>query len=283
MLRRFLFEAGWRLAWPLRAYLRHTPPNRARPFLEALLVRALFPLAPATFVASLPGGGTIVLRYREQIGLSTLLNGPFEAAEAEALCRLARPGTTAIDAGANIGLFTIPLARSVGATGHVLAFEPTEETVRRLRDNLRRNGVENVTVVEAALGRASGRATLCEVPDGAYNSTASGVGGRRIVRVHPLDDVWEQQGRPEISAIKVDVEGSELDVLAGATLILGSSRPAVLVEAAQAESERAVADLLAQHDYVRSATAAFQPWNHLFLPAEASSTRMAVSAGRVDA
>jgi hypothetical protein len=125
------FKAAWGLAWPIRAYLRHTPAHRGRGLVEAALVRLVLPLAPTTFITALPGGGTIALRYRERIGLSTLVYGSFEAAETELLRRLARPGTTAIDAGANVGLFTIPLALAVGDEGRVLAVEPAPETAAR--------------------------------------------------------------------------------------------------------------------------------------------------------
>jgi FkbM family methyltransferase len=63
--------------------------------------------------------------------------------------------------------------------------------------------------------------------DSAYNSTAltrTAVGAE--VRVERLDDVWEEAGRPEVSVLKVDVEGAEVHVLAGAAELVRSSRPA---------------------------------------------------------
>ena len=270
-VRRGLFKAVWALSWPIRVYLRLTPAHRGRGLVEAALVRLVLPLAPGAFVASLPGGGTIAVRYRERIGLSMLLYGSFEAAETELLRSLARPGTTAIDAGANVGLITVPLALAVGRTGHVLAFEPAPETVARLRENLRRNGLENVTVVEAALGAERGAATLVLGEDSAYNSTAltSPAGGREV-RVERLDDVWEEAGRPDVSVLKVDVEGAELDVLAGAAELVRSSRPAVLVEAAEPQRAEAVTQLLAGHGYRLTPAAGVQSWNLLFLSAELS-------------
>lgn len=171
-----------------------------------------------------------------------------------------------------MGVFTVPLVRSVGSAGRVLAFEPTSETVSRLEENVRNNGLENVKVVQAALGRTSGDATLSVKDDSAYNSADFGSAGSGIVvPVERLDDVWEREGSPEISVIKVDVEGSELEVLAGASRVLRQSRPAVMVEAAEAPREHAVEELLAKHGYVRSTPAGFQTWNHLFLPSESAA------------
>ena len=147
-----LFGIAWAIAWPLRLYLRRSSPGRVRGGVEAALVRAVLPLAAETFVTRLPSGGELELRYRERIGLSTLLNGPFEAAEVAALCRLATPGSTAIDVGANVGVFTVPLALSVGDRGRVLSFEPAPQTAARLRANVERNGLGNVDVHVCALG-----------------------------------------------------------------------------------------------------------------------------------
>jgi FkbM family methyltransferase len=271
VLRRRLFRAAWALAWPVRTYLRLTPAHRGRGLVEAALVRLVMPLAPSTFVTSLPGGGTIALRYRERIGLSTLVYGSFEAAETQFLRRLARPGTTAFDAGANVGLFTVPLALAVGSQGRVLAFEPAPGTVARLRENLRRNGLENVSVVEAALGAKRGSATLVLEADSAYNSTAptpTAAAGGAEVRVERLDDVWVEAGRPEVSVLKVDVEGAEVEVLAGAAELLRSGRPAVLVEASEPSRAAAISRLCAEQGYRLTPASGFQPWNLLFLPME---------------
>ena len=273
VLRQGVFRAAWALAWPIRAYLRLTPAHRGRGLVEAVLVRVVLPLAPSTFIAALPGGGTIALRYRERIGLSTLVYGSFEAAETDLLRGLARPGTTAVDAGANVGLFTVPLALAVGSEGRVLAFEPAPETVARLRENLRRNDLENVSVVEAALGAERGAATLVLERDSAYNSTAltptaPGVGAE--VRVERLDDVWNEAGRPEVSVMKVDVEGAELHVLAGAAELVRSNRPAVLVEVSEPHRAEAVSRLFAEHGYRLTPASGLQPWNLLFLPTESA-------------
>jgi FkbM family methyltransferase len=268
VLRRRLFGIAWALAWPLRTYLRLTPAHRGRGLVEAALVRLVLPLAPATFVTSLPGGGTIALRYRERIGLSTLLYGAFEAAEVELLRGLAVPGTTAIDAGANVGVFTIPLALSVGPGGRVLAFEPAAETADRLRENLHRNNLENVGVVEAALGAHRGTTRLSVAEDSAYSSTG-GAGATGVeVPVERLDDVWDDAGRPQVSVLKIDVEGSEADVLAGAADLLRAARPAVLVESAEPERAEIVARLLGEHGYRAANAPGVQSWNRLFLADE---------------
>jgi hypothetical protein len=76
------------------------------------------------------------------------------------LQRWIRPGFVACDIGANIGTYTVPLARLVGRHGHVLAFEPNRPTCACLRQNIRQNHLTNVTVVRAAAGPEVGVAGL---------------------------------------------------------------------------------------------------------------------------
>ncbi len=269
-MRAILFRAGWLLAWPLRAYVRRGPASPSRTLVQAALGHTILRLAPATFLAQLPAGGTIELRYDERIGLSTLLMGTFEAAETERLFRLARPGTTAIDAGANVGMFTIPLAHAVGPSGRVLAFEPAPPTAARLRANARLNALENVTVVEVALGRAAGEGTLELASDAAYNTLGTGASGVPVT-IACLDDVWEEHGRPEVSVLKADVEGGELELLEGAASMLRACRPAVLVELAEPGLRRAVEEFMQAEGYRRVPAEGFQPWNQLFLPDSATA------------
>ncbi len=142
---------------------------------------------------------------------------------------LVDPAREAIDVGANLGRYTKLLA---GLAAHVHALEPDP----RLADFLRRVGYRNVSVVEAAASAARGTAELLVPgPDRAsHSATASleaeavGAAGRveRIETV-PLDGFAE---RP-IGFVKIDVEGHEISVLAGARGLVARRRPVLLVEA----------------------------------------------------
>src|SRR5260370_3499521 len=88
------------------------------------------------------------------------VDGRYEPNEMYAVAGLLEAGMCVVDAGANEGLFTIMAARIVGEAGAVHAFEPSPREQSRLRDNLAVNALANVKVHPAALGRASGRATL---------------------------------------------------------------------------------------------------------------------------
>ena len=142
------------------------------------------------------------------------------------------PGATAVDVGANVGYNTVYLARRVGASGRVVAVEPAQDNVRVLRENVAANGLANVEVHAAAAGRVrENRDLFLRGDTSAVNSlfeqsVYAEVTGVEKVAVAPLDDLVA--GIADL--VKIDVEGAELDVLAGMTRLLSHPRISLIVE-----------------------------------------------------
>jgi FkbM family methyltransferase len=230
-----------------------------------VVLKRLVPPPPDGFVAELPGGGQVFLHHREDIGLAYTLRGAFEPAELEFVRMHAAPNTTAIDVGANIGIFTVPLALAVGNRGHVVAIEPQFENARRVIDNALLNELDNVQVRVAAAGERAGNAQLQEGRDAAFHSveTESEATGM-LVRVETLDEIWTRAGSPRVSLVKIDTEGGEQTVLRGSTRMLGACHPVLLVEAKQRGDVRWVDEFLSQFGYMRMATRGFAVGNHAY-------------------
>ncbi|HVF47854.1 MAG TPA: FkbM family methyltransferase [Pyrinomonadaceae bacterium] len=168
-------------------------------------------------------------------------------------------GETFLDIGAHIGLFSVVAAKKVGETGRVIAFEPTPSTRDVMKQVLHVNGFEDfVEVRSEAVARE--RATTMfydsgdEIP--VVNSLVRGENTRNEfeVQVVSLDEfVTEHDVKPD--CIKVDVEGSELDLLIGAEKTLAEFRPQILLSvhppfipnAPKAIEE--IWDLLERHGY----------------------------------
>lgn len=141
-------------------------------------------------------------------------------------------GDTIIDVGANIGAVALHAARKVGPAGRVFAIEPAPDNVRVLRANVSRNQLPQVTVIEAAAGSRRETRTLYvrgEVsavnsfyPESVYASVTA----ETIVQVVPLDDICDQP----VALVKIDVEGAELDVLAGMRRLLGQPGLTLIAE-----------------------------------------------------
>jgi FkbM family methyltransferase len=180
---------------------------------------------------------------------------------------LRAPGAVAVDAGANIGLWSVPLARHlVPLGGRLLALEPMPANARRLRENLALNGLAGVADVrEVAVSDRVGSAALSlreDFRDGAATGNAALVIDdgtddeyRQIeVRTAPLDDLVGAGDR--VDFVKADLEGHEDRFLLGAVRTLRRCRPVAVLEWNRVYYERrgidptaATADLLHDLDY----------------------------------
>lgn len=155
--------------------------------------------------------------------------GTSEPEEQRWLAEHVSAGDVGYDIGANIGFHTLVLANLVGSRGRVFSFEPLPANAAQLRRNVALNGLGNVVVVEAAVSSV----------DGVVPFDASGADRERgrivesaAMTVESLSlDLWiARTGVPAPNAMKIDVEGAELDVLAGARETIRRSLPALLVE-----------------------------------------------------
>ncbi len=154
--------------------------------------------------------------------------------ELAALLSTAAPDAITLDIGANIGLTALTIATAT-PRGHVFAFEPLPQNAEFLRENVRANRVQNVTVVEAAVGGRDGESVSMTVPVcGAHAAVIRSPEHKQSASVTvPLMslDQWATRARVKrVDLIKVDVEGYEPDVLYGGAALLASARPTILME-----------------------------------------------------
>jgi FkbM family methyltransferase len=207
-------------------------------------------------IKELEDGPRIVLDLADHaIGLP-ILRGEYEVAEVQLARACLAPGDVAIDAGAHVGFFALQMAAVVGPRGHVYAFEPFEENAALLERGIRENGFEDrMTLERAALGAASGISPLYFAEEtlnrgGAFTLPAGAAAPaglqHRTVRTVRLDDY---PGRRPVRLVKMDVEGAEPLVLAGAERLLREDRPAILAEV-HAEQMRRVSSR-SPHDLFR--------------------------------
>jgi len=149
--------------------------------------------------------------------------------EARFLERWVRPGMTAIDIGANHGVYSLLLARLVGETGRVYAYEPTSEIRRRLEQSRAANGVRQLEIIPFALSDGTREGFL--VFGGSSELNALGdEGPGETVQVTSLD--LEQATRkwnpPDF--VKLDAEGEEERILEGGKRFFAENSPLVMFE-----------------------------------------------------
>jgi len=174
-------------------------------------------------------------------------------------------GKVAYDVGANIGLVTLFLARSVGEQGLVIAFEPTPPNAERLMENVQLNKLSNVRLYRVALGDTEAVIKIAHCPDSPGIATlredlAQGYRRRYSlqefqVEVVPLDTLVARESLPFPDFLKIDIEGYEYPMLLGARETIRRARPIIFVEvhssseADRVQSWNAVYDFLAGMNY----------------------------------
>jgi len=160
-----------------------------------------------------------------------------------------RPGDLALDIGANVGVYSLYLAKQVGPTGRVLACEADATSARHLRDNVARNYQAQVDVIEAAIGEREGTVRFLGGLDCTSHISSADEGGTPV----PMTtlDALVPEGRPMF--VKVDVEGAEERVLMGATQLLRERPPLVwqleLLKRLDRTQNLAVMRILLAHGY----------------------------------
>lgn len=182
--------------------------------------------------------GEFVLGPRSHLLRRLLTDGHYEPDLVKLFLSRLAPDRDVVDVGANIGFFTVLAAKRL-TTGRVLAAEPTSAAFSRLSQNIAINGVEKkVILYNGLISDQPSLATLDIVPGREEYSSMGGivhpsVAGQakqtETIQALPLDDlVKEHTLHPGL--IKVDVEGAEGMVFAGAQQTLREFRPIVLSE-----------------------------------------------------
>ncbi|MEX2586901.1 MAG: FkbM family methyltransferase [Actinomycetota bacterium] len=229
---------------------RALPPVRGRARAGMWMYQRL-----GSAAAAAPAPVTVHMRrgHRMRVPVSSrqtwraLASGRYDDHEIELLAPLVKPGCMVLDIGASLGFYTIPLgvmARDAGA--QVVAIEPLADNCSILQANVDLNGLaEHVQIMCYALGESSDREAVFHVEAGGFGNAwaeptspaadlqvhdrAGRTHDRVVSQVHRLDELTVRWTRP-CTAIKLDVEGLELDVLRGAERLVGDHRPAILGE-----------------------------------------------------
>jgi FkbM family methyltransferase len=178
------------------------------------------------------------------IGGSFDAYGEFSEGETLLFRQILQPGMVALDVGANIGAHTVAMAQMVGPAGRVHAYEPQRIVHQMLCANIALNGLTNVVAHWAAATR---RPDVLRVPEidyaagGNFGGLALGGWDRgELVDGRPIDSL----ALPACHLLKVDVEGMEAEVLAGADATIRQFRPILYVENDRAANSRVLLEAI---------------------------------------
>lgn len=222
--------------------LRRLPIGVTRRLRRRLTLRYARPDGPIV-AAPLWLGHRLLLDLRSSVQTAVYFSGRFDD-ELIAFARrvVGRPGAVAVDVGANIGYWSVPLAQQLQAVGgRLLAVEPVAANERRLRQNVALNGVrDTVQPVRAALSDGEGTVALSlreEFAEGAATGNASVAiadGGDGPLRVEDVStvtlDTLVDGSIGELELLKLDVEGHEDAVLRGGLRTIRRCQPVIIME-----------------------------------------------------
>lgn len=172
-------------------------------------------------------GSKLVARNGMTGATGNIYCGLHEFADMAFVLHLLRPDDLFVDVGANVGSYTV-LASAVCAA-RTIAIEPDPETARSLQRNIAANGIgDRVAIVQAAVGNRPGRTHFTVGNDTTNRVAATASAATREVEMRTLHDILDGE-HPLL--IKIDVEGSEPEVMAGAGSALDSpGLQAILLE-----------------------------------------------------
>ena len=194
------------------------------------------------------GGRRTTMRHRLTASAITSVARwtPYLESELCGLRALVRPGSVCIDVGSAAGLYTSVLARLAGSAGQVHSIEPLPFAHLLWARAVRARRAVNVRYHALALGMEAGSETM-SVPVGRYGLVTgrSFLAGRAggpdpnaefdgqvpvTVPVDTLDNLCAREEVSRVDFMKIDVEGAELQILEGGKHVIGTHRPAILVE-----------------------------------------------------
>jgi len=171
----------------------------------------------------------MLLGNKGPLSMELATSGIWEKIETQFIMRDIKKGTIVLDIGANIGYYTLILAKLVGKKGKVFAFEPEPENFQLLKKNIEINGYQNVICENIAISNQNGEIDLyfSERSIGQHKIYQSSMVSENSIRVKSitLDQYFgDLDMKDKISFIKIDTEGAEYCVINGMKSLLGSNK-----------------------------------------------------------
>lgn len=237
-------------------------PPWQHPYVKKIIASpALWPAGATAFLATCRGDSQVTVK-REGFrisagtgrgqGLWCAMAGSAYEPELPWLLEYLQPGDTFIDVGANIGIFSLHIARRLGPAGQVFSLEPGPGAFQLLKRNILDNHLEkSVKFFQLAASNQGG--TMKMGGDSAvWNSLSlsnSPSEGGTEVRITTLDDLLQEEGDRPVHALKIDAEGVEQLVLEGSKKLIHAHKPTIIFETISTSADNRAGDLLKEWGY----------------------------------
>lgn len=177
------------------------------------------------------------LDSKDSLNLS--INGCYEEFETKLIMKEVKEGDYCLDIGANIGYYTLILAKLVGRQGKVFAFEPDPTNFKILKKNIKTNKYNNVVLINQAVSDITGNIKLyLNSTYGDDHRTYDSKDGRNFISIKSLklDDYFINnrhksflQKAHKVDFIKMDIQGAEYSAIEGMSNLLKTNKQIRLI------------------------------------------------------
>jgi FkbM family methyltransferase len=166
----------------------------------------------------------------DDVGCTLYSYGCLDYWDERTIRRMLVPGSCCFDIGAHIGYYSLLFSKWVGRSGRVFSYEPVPYTYSFLERNLQRNDASNVNAWQAAIGDRNGSVRMAAEAGARLGWSTVADYGNLDVRCTTVDSEIQRIGLKHLDFVKIDAEGFELQVLAGAESAIREMRPKIMFE-----------------------------------------------------
>jgi FkbM family methyltransferase len=210
------------------------PEKNVRDIISGPLCDELF--MGEKFSKTLQNGLKINFVYNSKIAREFLLSNPvipnhvWEPQTTKLLLHFSNHAKNVIIAGAYFGDQAIPVANNIKHTGLCHTFEPNKYNSDLIIENAKLNGLQNVLINNLALWNKSGEKLVFEGEDALASTIEATDTTSNVLHTITIDDYVNENKVGNVDLLMIDVEGSEIKVLQGATKMLKEHKPVVVFE-----------------------------------------------------
>lgn len=212
------------------------------------LIRIPLKLIPHKCVIKVLSGYNRGYYWIKGSGVNGYWLGNYEWEKQEHIRKLARKNMIVYDIGAHVGFYTLMLSKLVQNRGFVYAFEPNLRNLIYLQRHVKMNRLKNVTIIPAAVGNFSGY-THFHFSESSSMGFISNDMKDKTVSIIRIDDYVQQKKIKPPHLLKIDIEGSEEDMLKGASNTIENFKPIILLALHKDDSRIRIIKFLSSLNY----------------------------------
>lgn len=217
-------------------YLRYFPIDYGKELIDKLVD---LPIKENNLLFKAPGGNQYKLDLKDHVMRQIFLRGIYERNTYRHLSKLIKPEMTFVDAGANIGAYTLNIGKLL-TKGEVFSFEPNPRALVYLKENIKINKLNNINVVEMGLSDKDEIVALYtpSLTTASINKNQAS-SEKEVIQLTTLDAYCSKHNISNVDVLKIDTEGHEMKCLTGANDIIKQTKKMILVVEIDDNCERA--------------------------------------------